>query len=81
MSNTNCNEKATHRDFITLTASSMVVVRAACATYPLVDSIKPSADVYALSSIEVCLSHIQTGQTLTIKLQGKPVFITDRTPE
>ncbi|HJD57403.1 MULTISPECIES: ubiquinol-cytochrome c reductase iron-sulfur subunit [Rickettsieae] len=81
MSNTNCYDKATRRDFITLTASSMVVVGAACATYPLVSSFNPSADVLALSSIEVDLSHIQPGQTVTVKWQGKPVFITNRTPE
>ncbi|MDN3030735.1 MAG: ubiquinol-cytochrome c reductase iron-sulfur subunit [Candidatus Tisiphia sp.] len=81
MSNTNCYDKATRRDFITLTASSMVAVGAACATYPLVSSFNPSADVLALSSIEVDLSQIQPGQTVTVKWQGKPVFITNRTPE
>lgn len=73
--------KTTRRDFITLTASSMVAVGAACAAWPLVDSLNPSADVLAMSSIEVDLSQIQPGQTITVKWQGKPIFITNRTQE
>jgi ubiquinol-cytochrome c reductase iron-sulfur subunit len=64
---------------MTLTASSMAVVGAACAVWPLADSLNPSADVLALSSIEVDLSNIKLGQTLTVKWRGKPVFITHRT--
>jgi ubiquinol-cytochrome c reductase iron-sulfur subunit len=79
MSKIKNNTKATRRDFITLTAGSMAAVGAACVAWPLVDSLNPSADVLALSSIEVDLSAIQPGQTLTVKWQGKPVFITNRT--
>jgi ubiquinol-cytochrome c reductase iron-sulfur subunit len=72
-------DKTTRRDFITLTAGSMVVVGAACSAWPLIDSFNPSADVLATSSIEVDLANIQTGQTITVKWQGKPIFITNRT--
>jgi len=71
--------KVTRRDFMTLTASSMAAVGVACAAWPLVDSLNPSADVLALSSIEVDLSNIKPGQTHTVKWRGKPVFITHRT--
>lgn len=73
------NEKVTRRDFMVLTAGSMAAVGAACAAWPLVDSLNPSADVLALSSIEVDLSNIAPGQTHTVKWRGKPVFITNRT--
>jgi ubiquinol-cytochrome c reductase iron-sulfur subunit len=73
--------KATRRDFITLTASSLAVVGATCTVWPLIDSFNPSADILAISSIEVDLSNIQVGQTVTVKWQGKPVFITNRTPQ
>lgn len=73
------DEKVTRRDFMTLTASSMAAVGVACAVWPLVDSLNPSADVLALSSIEVDISNIKPGQTLTVKWRGKPVFITHRT--
>ena len=75
------DEKVTRRDFMTLTASSMAAVGVACAAWPLLDSLNPSADVLALSSIEVDLSNIKPGQTLTVKWRGKPVFITHRTEQ
>ena len=41
----------------------------------------PSADVLALSSIEVDLSPVAVGGALTVKWRGKPVFIRHRTAE
>jgi ubiquinol-cytochrome c reductase iron-sulfur subunit len=73
------NSKTTRRDFVTLAASSMTAVGAACAAWPLVDSLNPSADVLALSSIDVDISNIKSGRTMTVKWRGKPVFITHRT--
>lgn len=71
--------KTTRRDFMTLAASGMTAVGAVCAAWPLVDSLNPSADVLALSSIEVDISKVEPGQTLTVKWRGKPVFIKHRT--
>ena len=73
------DKKITRRDFMTLTASSMAAVGAVCAVWPLVDALNPAADVLALSSIEVDLSHIQPGQTVTVKWRGRPVFVRYRT--
>lgn len=72
-------KKTTRRDFMTLTATGLTAVGGACVAWPLVDSLNPSADVLALSSIEVDISAIEPGQTQTIKWRGKPVFITHRT--
>lgn len=80
-SSKNDQDKVTRRDFVTLTASGMTAVGAACAAWPLIDSLNPSADVLALSSIEVDLSGIEPGQTVTKKWRGKPIFITHRTKE
>lgn len=77
----NKNKQTTRRDFMVLTASSVAAVGAVCTLWPLFDSLNPSADVLALSSIEVDLSNIAVGQTVTVKWQGKPVFITNRTPD
>lgn len=73
--------KSTRRDFMTLAASGVAAVGAACAAWPLVDSLNPSADVLALSSIEVDISGVAPGQTMTVKWRGKPVFITHRTDQ
>ncbi len=69
----------TKRDFVVVASSSVAALGAACAVWPLVDSLNPSADVLALSSIEVNLEHILEGHTLTVKWRGKPVFIKHRT--
>ncbi len=81
MSNESLANKTTRRDFVTLAAGSIAAVGASCTVWPLVDSLNPSADVLALSSIEVDISSIEPGQTLTIKWRGKPVFIRNRTDE
>lgn len=69
------------RDFMVVTASGVATVGAACAMWPMVDSMNPSADVLAMSSIEVDISSVQPGQSITVKWRGKPVFIKHRTPE
>lgn len=74
-------EKVSRRDFMTLAAGSLAAAGAVCAAWPLIDSLNPSADILAISTIEVDLSHIQPGQTITVKWRGKPVFITNRTKE
>lgn len=71
--------ESTRRDFMVMTASSMAAVGAACAVWPMVDSLNPSKDVLAASTIEVDLSKIEQGQNVTVKWRGKPVFIRHRT--
>jgi ubiquinol-cytochrome c reductase iron-sulfur subunit len=73
------NDKVTRRDFVVLSATSMAAVGAACALWPMVDSLNPASNVLALSTVEVDLSNIKEGQTLTVKWRGKPVFIKNRT--
>lgn len=41
-------------------------------------SMTPSKDVLAMSSLEVDLSAVQVGQTITVKWRGKPVFVRRR---
>jgi ubiquinol-cytochrome c reductase iron-sulfur subunit len=71
----------TRRDFLLLTASAVGVVGAACAVWPFINSMNPSADVLAVSTSDVDLAPVQVGQRITIKWRGKPVFIVHRTPE
>ena len=46
-----------------------------------VATLSASADVLAMSSVEVDLSSINLGQIVTVKWRGKPVFIKHRTGE
>jgi ubiquinol-cytochrome c reductase iron-sulfur subunit len=71
----------TRRDFLDLVTWSTLAVGAGALAWPLIDQMNPSADVLALSTIEVDLSQIEVGQAVTVKWRGKPVFIRHRTPE
>lgn len=75
------SDSGTRRDFMNLLVNSVAVFGAAAVAWPIVSSLNPSADVLALSSIEVDLSQIEVGQAITVKWRGKPVFVRRRTPE
>lgn len=67
------------RDFLYIATGTLGAVGAATAVWPLLDQMNPSKDVLALSSIEVDLSPIEVGQSITAVWRGKPVFIRRRT--
>ncbi len=69
------------RDFIHIMGVSVAAVGAGAVLWPLVDSFNPSADVRAMSSVEVDLAPIEPGQRITVKWRGKPVFISRRTAQ
>ncbi len=71
----------TRRDFLYLMATSAAVFGGASVAWPFISSMNPSGDVLALSSVEVDISAVQVGQSITVKWRGKPVFIRHRTPE
>jgi ubiquinol-cytochrome c reductase iron-sulfur subunit len=72
------SEGETRRDFLYLMAGAVAGVGTVAVAWPLIDSMNPSADVVALSTIEVDLSPIELGQRVTVVWQGKPVFIDHR---
>ena len=51
------------------------------AVWPMINQMNPSADVQALSSIEVDVSDVEPGTQITVKWLGKPVFIRRRTSD
>ena len=73
--------KPTRREFIHLTAGAMGAVGLGAAAWPFINSMNPSADVMALSSVEIDISGIQKGQTHTVMWRGRPVFVRHRTEE
>ena len=79
MSHTDDTEP-TRRDFLYI-ATGAFAVGSAFAVWPLIDQMNPDASVLALSSIEVDLSPVEVGQSLTVKWRGSPIFIRHRTPE
>lgn len=74
-------EDPKRRDFLKLTATSFGVVGVCAAAWPFINSMNPAADVMAVASIEVDISKLKLGQSLTAVWRGKPIFIKRRTPE
>jgi len=72
-------EQKSRRDFIVVATYAMGAVGAGAFAWPLIDQMNPAADTLALASIEVDVSKIAEGQSITLKWRGKPVFIRHRT--
>ena len=68
------------RDFLYVATATTGAITAAAVVWPLINQMNPTADVQALSSIEVDISGVEPGTQITIKWRGKPVFIRRRTP-
>ncbi len=72
---------ASRRDFLYVATATTGLVGAGAAIWPLIDSLNPSADVLSLSNIEVDISGVAPGTRITLKWQGRPIFIDHRTEE
>lgn len=69
----------TRRDFLYLTTGMTGVIGAGALAWPFIDQMRPDATTLALSTIEVDVSAIEEGMSITVKWRGKPVFIRYRT--
>lgn len=67
------------RDFINIAAVSFGGVGVVATVFPLVNQMNPSADVLALSSIEVDISAIERGQAIKTSWRKQPIFIRNLT--
>ena len=62
-------------DSLYVATGAMAAVGTGIALWPFIDSMDPSADVLALSTVEIDLSPIQVGQRVTVNRRGQPVFL------
>src|ERR1700710_985420 len=69
----------TKRDLLQLITVASAVIGAGAIAWPLIDSMNPSKDVLALSSVDVDLTPVVEGQGIVISWQGKPIFVRHRT--
>ena len=69
----------TKRDLLQLVAGAGAAIGVGAIAWPLIDSMNPTKDVLALSSVEVDLAPVIEGQGITIVWQGKPIFVRHRT--
>ncbi|MBO0711211.1 MAG: ubiquinol-cytochrome c reductase iron-sulfur subunit [Acetobacteraceae bacterium] len=72
-------ESVTKRDFLKLLLGAGTAIGVGAIAWPFIDSMNPSRDVLALSSIEVDLSPIAEGSGITVVWRGKPIFVRHRT--
>jgi len=63
------------RDFLYIATGATGIVGTTLVTWPLIDQMNPSADVLALTSIEIDISSVQPGQSITVLWRSKPIFI------
>ena len=77
------NEATEHnrRDFLYIATGATGVVGAAAAVWPFIDQLRPDASTLALATIDVDISAIDEGMSVTAKWRGKPIFIRNRTEE
>ena len=69
------------RDFLYVATGTAAVVGAGAFAWPFIDQMRPDASTLALASIEVDVSAVTPGMSLTAKWRGRPVFVRNRTPE
>jgi ubiquinol-cytochrome c reductase iron-sulfur subunit len=67
------------RDFLQMVAGAGAIIGVGAIAWPLIDSMNPSADVLALSSVDVDVSPIAEGSAITVVWRGKPIFVRHRT--
>jgi len=72
---------AKRRNFLIKATTVVGGAGAGMVCLPFIASMNPSSDVLAKGITEVDLSGIHPGDTRVVAWQGKPVFVTRRTPE
>ena len=74
--------EGTRRDFLYLATGAMGAVGAASVAWPFIAQLGPDAATRAAGApIEIDLSQIPAGQSVTLKWRGLPIFVRHRTPE
>lgn len=74
-------QEPTRRDFLYIATGAVSAVGVAAVAWPFIDQMNPDASVQALASIEVDISSVEVGQSLTVMWRGKPVFLRHRTEQ
>jgi len=67
------------RNFLFIATGAVAVIGGAALAWPFIDQMNPAADAISLSTVELDLSAMELGQRITVRWQGKPVFIERRT--
>jgi ubiquinol-cytochrome c reductase iron-sulfur subunit len=71
----------TRRDFLYIATGAVAAVGVLSTVWPFIDQMNPDAAALALATVDVDISSLTPGASMTVKWRGKPVFIRYRTPE
>jgi ubiquinol-cytochrome c reductase iron-sulfur subunit len=77
----NDTAQPTRRDFLYIATGAVGAVGVAAALWPFIDQMNPDAATLALAEIDVDVSQVAVGQSITAKWRGKPIFIRHRTEQ
>ncbi|NDV85650.1 ubiquinol-cytochrome c reductase iron-sulfur subunit [Aurantimonas aggregata] len=77
----NDTAEPTRRDFLYIATGAVAAVGTAAFLWPFIDQMNPDAATLALAEIDVDVSQVAEGQSITAKWRGKPVFIRQRTAQ
>ncbi|RFC62463.1 ubiquinol-cytochrome c reductase iron-sulfur subunit [Fulvimarina endophytica] len=77
----NDSTEPNRRDFLYIATGAVGAVGAAAVIWPFIDQMNPDAATLALASIDVDVSQVAEGQSITAKWRGKPIFIRQRTAQ
>lgn len=69
----------TRRDFLLIATGAFAAVGTVAAVWPFVAQMNPDASALALASVDVDISSMQPGQSITVMWRGKPAVIRYRT--
>ena len=69
----------TRRDFLYIATGTVGAVGLGLTAWPFIDQMNPDAAALALASVEIDISSLTPGSSMTVKWRGKPVFIRYRT--
>lgn len=72
-------DETTRRDFLYIATGMTGIVGLGAFAWPFIDQMRPDASTLAQASIDVNVSALEPGMSLTVKWRGKPVFIRNRT--
>ncbi len=75
------DNKTNRRDFLYIATTSFAAVGAAAVAWPFIHQMNPDDSVKALSSVDIDISSIERGQSITVQWRGRPIFIRHRTQE
>ncbi|MHB2264093.1 ubiquinol-cytochrome c reductase iron-sulfur subunit [Aliihoeflea sp. PC F10.4] len=77
----NDTTEPTRRDFLYIATGMAGVVAVGGAVWPFIDQMRPDASTLALATVDVDISQIEAGMSVTAQWRGKPIFIRNRTEQ